>query len=163
MIRCEMCIILMICVMCKSVLVLFCISHWVFHGFPVNRAINLQWKWLWTMDFKLFYHMCIHLPFVTLSFVTSVFPFLTCHFVYKTRSFIALTFDCIFQLNSKYFYWKYTKTYTDTSTRLKPSCVYLPEFSLVHLQGIIRSSQLTKKVSRTKQENNTNPVASFTH
>ena len=30
--------------------------------------------------------------------------------------------------------------------------------SLVYLQGIIRPSQLTKKVSRTKQENNTNPV-----
>ena len=67
------------------------------------------------------------------------------------------------QLNSKYFYWKYTNTYTDTSTRLKPSWVYLPQFSLVHLQGIIRPSQLTKKVSRTKQENNTSPVASFTH
>ena len=69
--------------------------------FHVKRAINLQWKRLWPIDYKLFYPMYIHLPFVTFSFVTSFFPFLTCHFASKTL-FIWLTCDCIIWLLATY-------------------------------------------------------------
>ena len=55
---------------------------------------------------------------------------------------------------------QYTKAYTDTSIRPKPSWVYLPHFSLVHLQGIIRTNRVGWQ---NKTGNITNHIESFTH